>query len=89
MFDRLCALSRLLLERGRPHRIQWAAPAPGAVEDALVDSERALAACLERAFSLPAPEAGRSLLDGALRAPGGDGPPLHFHVAPAGKGAQP
>ena len=89
VFDRLCALSRLLLERGRPHRIQWAAPASGAVEDAPVDSERTLTAFLERAFSLPAPETGRSILDGALRVPGEDGPPLHFHVAPAGKGARP
>lgn len=89
VFDRLYALSRLLLERGRPHHIQWAAPASGAAEDALVDAEGTLRAFLERAFSLPAPETGRSILDGTLKVPGEDGPPLHFHVAPeAGKGGQ-
>ena len=55
-----------------------------------MDAEGTLRAFLERAFSLPAPETGRSILDGALKVPGEDGPPLHFHVAPeAGKGGRP
>ena len=89
VFDRLCALSRLLLEKGRAHHIQWAAPASGVVEDRAVDSERALLTCLEMAFSLPAPETGHSILDGALQVPGGVGQPLHFHITPAdGKGGR-
>ncbi|MFQ9915639.1 MAG: hypothetical protein ACLRWQ_03875 [Flavonifractor plautii] len=39
-FARLCALSRALLERGRPHHIQWASPTGGGVEGRLVDSGR-------------------------------------------------
>ena len=31
-FARLCALSWALLERGRPHHIQWASPTGGGVE---------------------------------------------------------
>ena len=88
-FARLAALSRALLEQERPHQIRWAHPVTGQVYARGVDSPDSLTACLEAAFSLPAPAEGRSILDGALRAPGGDGPPLHFHVAPAGKGAQP
>ena len=83
-FARLCALSRALLERGRPHHIQWASPTGGGVEGRLVDSERALLACLERAFSRPAPAEGRSILDTALRLPGRAGPLRHIHVTPTG-----
>ena len=44
---------------------------------------------LEMAFSLPAPETGHSILDGALQVPGGVGQPLHFHITPAdGKGGR-
>ena len=60
-FARLCALSRALLERGRPHHIQWASPTGGGVEGRLVDSERALLACLELAFSRPARSMNSSL----------------------------
>ena len=88
VFDRLSTLSRLLLEKGRAHRIQWAAPVSGEVEDCPIGGERDLLTCLERAFSLPAPETGRSILDGALKAPGG-GQPLHIHIPPAdGKGGR-
>ena len=83
-FARLCALSRALLERGRPHHIQWACPTGGGVEGRLVDSERALLACLELAFSRPAPAEGRSILDTALRLPGRAGPLRHIHVTPTG-----
>ena len=83
-FARLCALSRALLERGRPHHIQWASPTGGGVEGRLVDSERALLACLELAFSRPAPAEGRSILDTALRLPGRAGPLRHIHVTPTG-----
>ena len=86
-FDKLAALSRRLLERGRTHHIQWAAPASGQVEDRLVTSEGTLLACLDLAFSLNAPEAGRSILDQGLKLPASAGPPLHFHVtARDGKG---
>ena len=50
----------------------------------LVDSERALLACLELAFSRPAPAEGRSILDTALRLPGRAGPLRHIHVTPTG-----
>ena len=83
-FARLCALSWALLERGRPHHIQWASPTGGGVEGRLVDSERALLACLELAFSRPAPAEGRSILDTALRLPGRAGPLRHIHVTPTG-----
>ena len=83
-FAQLCALSRWLLEQDRPHHIQWAAPATGATEDRAVDSETALLACLELAFSTPAPLEGRSILDGALRLPGGPGRVRHFHVTTEG-----
>ena len=90
VFDRLTALSRLLLEKGRTHHIQWAAPVSGQVEDKVIDSERSLLACLDSAFSLTAPPSGLSILDGALKVPGGGGPPLHFHIAPSGgKGGRP
>lgn len=80
VFDRLAALSRLLLDKGRTHHIQWAAPASGEVADRAVDSERTLLACLDIAFSMEAPPAGRSILDEALKVPPSAGPPLHFHV---------
>ena len=80
VFDRLCTLSRLLLAKGRSHRIQWAAPVSGEITDREVDSERSLMACLELAFSLAAPPSGRSILDGALKMSPSAGLPLHFHV---------
>lgn len=82
--DRLYGLSRQLLRREQPHHIQWADPASGAVEDCAVESERALMTCLERICSTPAPLQGRSILDGALRLPGGAGRPRHLHVTAAG-----
>ena len=45
-FDELAALSRLLLDKGRAHHIQWAAPASGQVEDRTVDGEQALTCLL-------------------------------------------
>lgn len=80
VFDRLSALSQLLLEKGRTHHIQWAAPVSGEVSDKHVDSERSLLSCLDAAFSLAAPSTGRSILDAALKVPASAGPPLHFHV---------
>lgn len=59
-------------------------PTGGGVEGRLVDSERALLACLELAFSRPAPAEGRSILDTALRLPGRAGPLRHIHVTPTG-----
>ena len=88
-FDELAALSRLLLDKGRAHHIQWAAPASGQVEDRTVDGEQALTACLDLAFSLNAPSEGRSILDEGLRLSPSAGPPLHFHVSPRdGKGGR-
>ena len=82
-FAQLWALSRWLLQQDRPHHIQWASPLTGVAEDRAVDSPNALLACLDGAFSTPAPLEGRSILDGALRLPGG-GKVRHLHVTPEG-----
>ena len=82
-FAQLWALSRWLLQQDRPHHIQWASPLTGVAEDRAVDSPNALLACLGGAFSTPAPLEGRSILDGALRLPGG-GKVRHLHVTPEG-----
>ena len=82
-FAQLWALSRWLLQQDRPHHIQWASPLTGVAEDRAVDSPNALLACLDGAFSTPAPLEGRSILDGALRLPGG-GKVRHLHVTPDG-----
>lgn len=83
-FAQLRALSRWLLEQGRPHHIQWAAPLTGVAEDRAVDGESSLLACLELAFSTPAPQEGRSILDGTLLLPAGSGKVRHLHVTPEG-----
>ena len=85
IFDRLYALSQRLLEKGRPHEIQWALPLGGGVECCAVDSGRALTAFLERAFSLPAPAQGISILDGGLRRSSG-GRARHIHLSADGEG---
>ena len=82
-FAQLWALSHWLLQQDRPHHIQWASPLTGVAEDRAVDSPNALLACLDGAFSTPAPLEGRSILDGALRLPGG-GKVRHLHVTPEG-----
>ena len=82
VLDRLCALSRALLERERPHRIQWADPVSGAVEDHSVEDARGLRAALAAACSAPAPETGRSILDGALCVQSAGG--RHIHVTAHG-----
>lgn len=83
-FAQLCALSRWLLEQERPHHIQWAAPLTGMVEDRWVDGTQALLACLELSFSTPAPQEGRSILDGSLLLPAGSGKVRHLHVTTEG-----
>ena len=89
VLDRLSGLSRALLARERPHFIQWAEPVSGALRSYAVASEHDLLACLAAALSEPAPPTGRSVLDGPVRAAGGDGPARHYHVAdPEGGGAQ-
>ena len=82
VLDRLCALSRALLERERPHRIQWADPVSGAVEDHSVEDAQGLRAALAAACSAPAPETGRSILDGALCVQSAGG--RHIHVTAHG-----
>ena len=85
--ERLCALSRWLLARGRPHHIRWADPA-GGTAGRLVDGEEALGACLAQALSTPAPAAGPSILDMPLGPAVGPGPVRRVHVTPGGwKGA--
>lgn len=84
-FDRLNALSRLLLHRERPHCIQWADPVSGVPHSRLVDGECALLSCLDEVFSTPAPPAGRSILDAPLRVAGYEGPVHHVHLT-AGEG---
>lgn len=85
IFDRLYALSQQLLAAGRPHEIQWALPLGGGVECCAIDSSRALTAFLERAFSLPAPVQGASILDGGLRRSSG-GRARHIHFSADGEG---
>lgn len=80
LFDRLFALSRLLLGEGRPHYIQWANPDTGVVQSCLVDSHRSLTACLTRIFSTPAPLTGHSILDQAVQVEGAEGPALRYHI---------
>ncbi len=82
-FARLCALSRALLggagptiSSGPAHRRRRGGAAGGL--------GAALLACLELAFSRPAPAEGRSILDTALRLPGRAGPLRHIHVTPTG-----
>lgn len=84
IFDKLCALSRWLLERQRPHHIRWAAPGGEGTEGRAVDSEAALLSCLELAFSTPAPAAGPSMLDLPLRLPGEAGRVRRIHVTAGG-----
>ena len=83
-FARLCALSRWLLERQRPHHIRWAGPGGTGTEGRPVDSEAALLSCLALAFSAPAPEAGASMLDLPLRLPGEGGRVRRIHVTASG-----
>ena len=86
LFDRLFALSRLLLGQGRPHYIQWASPDTGAVQSCLVDSHRSLTACLTQIFSTPAPLTGHSILDQTVRVEGAEGPVRQFHLSPSQQG---
>ena len=59
--DRLNSCCRALLEAGRPHRVRWAHPEPGAVRDFRVEDPRGLERCLEAVLSDPAPETGQDL----------------------------
>ncbi len=61
--DHTAALSRLLLEEGRPHRLLWAHPSTGELQDCPVESARTLLAALAAALSCPVPPAGRSVLE--------------------------
>lgn len=88
LFDRLYALSRLLLGRGQPHYIQWASPDTGDLQSHRVDSQRALAACLTHIFSTPAPLTGRSILDQPVRVEGEEGPVRRFHLSPSREGGE-
>lgn len=83
VLDRLSALSQLLLKREAPHYIQWAHPLTGQVNTCAVTDEGSLLSCLDQILSQPAPAEGRSILDGGLQVPGGDGRPRHLHVTPA------
>lgn len=79
--DRLAALSRLLLERERPHCILWADPVSGELRERLVEAERGLIGALAEDFSFPAPLTGRSALEQTL--PGGRNV-RRIHVTPHG-----
>ncbi len=79
--DRLWSLSRWLLEREQVHRIQWVHPESGRLEDFPVAGEAGLIRAFSSICSIPAPAQGRSILDAALRAPGGT---RHLHVTPDG-----
>lgn len=79
--DQVTALSRLLLEGERPHRLAWAHPETGEVEDCPVDAERTLLAALAKAMSCPAPLQGQSILEQPL--PGGVSA-RRLHIGPDG-----
>lgn len=87
VFDRLYALSRLLLARERPHFIQWVHPGSGAPNSRLIDSSSALLDCLSAAWSVRAPLEGRSILDTAVQVPGG-GEIQRYHIAAKKEAAQ-
>ena len=80
--DLLSAVSSRLLQDERPHRIQWADPESGAVQDYPVSDLREFRLCLAAALSTPAPESGRSILDASLRLPAGSAAVRHLHIAP-------
>lgn len=86
--DRLMGLSRALLERDRPHVVQWAEPVSGQVRSYPISDEAGLLACLRAALSDPGPASGRSVLDAPIRVPGREGALRHFHVT-GGEGAVP
>ena len=86
VFACLCALSRGLLEQARPHAIVWADPRSGAVHCSVVTCPRELAGFLEEAFSLSAPAAGRSVLDGPISIPGEPGVVRRLHITPQWEG---
>ena len=77
--DQVAALSRLLLEGERPHRLAWAHPETGEVEECPVDAERTLLSALAKALACPAPPAGRSI--GELPLPGRV---RRLHIGPQG-----
>lgn len=81
VLDRLDAISRALIERERPHHIQWADPATGLVHSQAVSSQQDLRAFEYTAFSLPAPKAGASVA--VPRPPDGAGLVRHLHVTAA------
>ena len=81
-FDLLSAVSSRLLQDERPHRIQWADPESGAVQDYPVSDLREFRLCLAAALSTPAPESGRSILDASLRLPAGSAAVRHLHITP-------
>ena len=85
-FACLCALSRGLLEQARPHAIVWADPRSGAVHCSVVTCPQELAGFLEEAFSLSAPAAGRSVLDGPISIPGEPGVVRRLHITPQWEG---
>lgn len=80
VLDRLCALSRRLLEGNLPHFIQWVHPVTGQLEHWDITDEGSLSPCLLHILSQPAPLTGKSILDVPLSIPGGDGPPRRLHI---------
>lgn len=61
--DHVAALSRLLLEEERPHRLLWADPSTGELRDCPADSARSLLSALAAAMSCPTPLSGHSVLE--------------------------
>ena len=85
--DQVAALSRLLLEGERPHRLAWTHPETGEVEDCPVDAERTLLGALAKALACPAPLEGCSVealpLSGGARV-------QRLHIGPQGlEGGEP
>ncbi len=61
VLDRLDAVSRALIQRERPHYIQWSDPVTGAVHSHPIASQNDLRAFEHVAFGTPAPKAGSPL----------------------------
>lgn len=79
---RLEAVSRGLLDRGRPHYVQWLEPGSSLPRQCRVEDEAGLYGCLGAVCSVPAPSTGPSMLDIPLRVEGEEGGVRRLHLTP-------
>lgn len=80
VLDQLDGLCRTLLEKQRPCYVQWVQPVTGELRNYRVCSEREREMFMAAALADPAPSAGQSVLDTALRIPGVNGQIRHLHI---------